>query len=116
MVWPESYRTTAFDSVASNYSAAADAIGAMLFPGIRTWEAIWARNPMLALYSGDGLHPTPLGTYAIAVLMVHQITGRRAVGLPASVHTSSVDFSTSEATARLVQEAAEEAALAYGRR
>lgn len=115
MVWPESYRVTAFDSVAGNYTAAADAIDAMLFPGIRTWEAIWTRNPSLALYSSDGLHPTPLGTYAIAVLMVHQITGRRAVGLPASVNTGLINFSTNEATARLVQEAAEEAARYYGR-
>lgn len=115
MVWPEITRPTAFDSVADNYTAAADSIDAMLFPGIRAWQAVWARDPSIALYSGDGLHPTPLGSYTIAVMMVHQITGRRAVGLPSSVETAGVSFSVAPGIARLVQEAAEEAAGAFGR-
>lgn len=117
MVWPEITRPTAFDSVANNYTAAAEATDAMLFPGIRAWQAVWARDPSLALYSSDGLHPTPLGSYVIAVMMVHQITGRRAVGLPASfVSSDGFRFSTTPEIARLVQEAAEEAARDFGLR
>jgi hypothetical protein len=115
MVWPESVRETAYDSVAWNYTAAADSIDAMLFPGIRTWQAAWRRVSNLEFYSKDGLHPTPLGTYAIAVLMVHQITGRRAVGLPDSFQTDEIIFSTAPGVARTVQEAAEEAAAESGR-
>lgn len=116
MVWPDITRQTAYDSVASNYTAAAAAIDAMLFPGVRTWQAIWARDPSLELYGRDGFHPSPLGTYAIAVLMVHQITGESVIGLPASLQTAAgVSFSTSTATALLVQQAAEEAARDHGR-
>lgn len=115
MVWPESVRQTAFDSVANNYTAAADTVDAMLFPGIRTWQAAWNRVPSMELYGKDGFHPSPLGTYAIAVLMVHQITGKRAVGLPYVFQTDEIVFSTSAGVARNIQEAAEEAAAAYGR-
>lgn len=115
MVWPESVRQTAYDSVAWNYTAAADSIDAVLFPGIRTWQAAWRRVPSMELYGKDGFHPSPLGTYAIAVLMVHQITGRRAVGLPYEFQTDEIIFSTAPGLARNIQEAAEEAAAAYGR-
>jgi hypothetical protein len=116
MVWPEISRPMAFDSVADNYTAAAETIDAMLFPGIRAWQAVWAVDPTIALYSSDGLHPTPLGTYTVAVMMVHQITGRRAVGLPEAVETGAISFHTSPGIARIVQEAAEQAARGFGRR
>jgi hypothetical protein len=115
MVWPDMTRQTAYDSVASNYTAAAESIDAMLFPGIRVWEAVWARDPTIALYGSDGFHPGPLGTYVVALCMVGQITGKPIIGMPASFNIGAENFTIAPGIARLVQEAAAAAVRDFGR-
>lgn len=72
MVWPESFRTEAFDAVRDSYAAAAEAVDGPFIPAGESWRAAWARDADLQLYGFDGFHPSPLGTLA-AALTVHMV-------------------------------------------
>ena len=85
MPWPESYRMSAFDSVSMSYRLAAEVTGAALVPGGEAWQAAWRRDPTLALYGGDGFHPSRLGTYVVAVAAWSRWTGRPPSAAPAAL-------------------------------
>lgn len=119
MVWPEATRPLAYDSVADNYTAAATAVHGVLYPGIRAWQAAWQRDAGLEFYSPDGLHPTQLGSYVVALMIAGQITGHSIVGLPASFTVggdSGYEFQLTTDVVQTVQQAAAEAFEDFGRR
>lgn len=103
MVWPSTERSFDFDRVSESYRLASEAVAGQLYPAGDAWRAAWRRNPALALYGGDGLHPSSLGTYAAALTIVAVIYNRSPVGLPT--------LGVPAATATLLQEAAAEAIL-----
>jgi hypothetical protein len=109
MVWPESDRRDAFDAVSRSYARAAEDVNGMLFPVGEAWRAAWRRDPAVPLYGPDGFHPTPTATYLAALVIYQQISGRSPVGLPAFTQMPA-------ARALLLQEAAQEANVQFGRR
>jgi len=114
-VWPTIDRQADFDSAAESYRLAAQDVGGMLFPGGETWRAAWRRNPLLQLYSADGLHPSALGSYAVAVTMFGLLYDRSTVGLPSSIQVgNSSVYAFDGATARTIQDAADEANHRFG--
>lgn len=116
-VWPTADRAQDFDRATESYQLAADDIGAAMFPGGEVWRAAWRRNPQLQLYSPDGLHPSGLGTYAVALSIVGILYDRSAIGLPATFTFSDGQLaSTDTATARILQESADEANAKFGRK
>jgi hypothetical protein len=109
MVWPSTARSGDFDRVSESYAIAAGDVGGVLLPAGDAWRAAWRRDPGLALYGGDGFHPTPLGSYLAALVICQQLTGRSPVGLPATLKSPSNAFPTIVLTAEratLLQEAA----------
>src|SRR5688572_5029979 len=62
------------------------------------WRAAWKREPALALYSPDGLHPSRAGTYLAALVIVSRTLGITPIGLPAE--------GVEPGTAKLLQEVA----------
>lgn len=119
MVWPDRSRPEDFDGVRTTYTVAADSLHGMLFPAGEAWRAVWRLDPSVELYSSDNLHPTELGTYVVALVMVGQLTGRPIVGLPATFTVggeSGYQVRIPNGVARLVQEGAAEAVLAFGRK
>lgn len=108
MVWPESSRPAARDSVRTSYTNAAVAVDGILAPAGEAWRAAWRRNPTLALYSGDGFHPARMGSYLAALTLFEQLYGRSPIGVAAP----GIDA----AVATLLQESAAEADAQYGRR
>jgi hypothetical protein len=88
--------------VSASYAAAARDVGAILLPAGDAWREAWTRDPNLALYSDDGLHPSAEGSYLAALVIYQRLTGRTPVGLPSKVGRVSID----PAHARLLQEAA----------
>ena len=101
MVWPSTERNFDFDRVSESYRLAAEAIGGQLYPAGDAWRAAWRRNPGLALYGGDGFHPSSLGTYTAALTIVAVVFNRSPVGLPT--------LGIPAATAQILQESALEA-------
>ena len=111
MVWPDVTRRSAFDSVSASHTAAADAVNGLLFPAGDAWVGAWERKPELALYGGDGFHPSPLGSYLAALTIYAVLCDRSPAALPArpSGLNGALLRSVSNADLRIVQDAALEA-------
>jgi hypothetical protein len=80
MVWPSRERFGDFDGVRASYTNAAKDVNGLLLPAGDAWRAAWRRDAHLALYGADNFHPSPLGSYLAALVIVHRLTG----GLPSS--------------------------------
>jgi hypothetical protein len=107
MVWPSIDRSGDFGGVFTSYLMAAKNTGSRFFPSGESWRVAWETDPDLALYGGDGFHPSRLGTYAAALVMFEQLTGCSPVGLPASLVTKrGVPYEIDPETALKPQEAA----------
>lgn len=83
MVWPSLDRKQDFDGVSRSYTNAANDVGGLLFPAGDAWRAAWKRDPALALYGPDNFHPSAMGTYLAALVIVEKVFGVPPVGLPA---------------------------------
>ena len=116
MVWPSVDRRGDFDGVRDSYRQAAADVGGIFLPAGEAWRIAWAKDPRLDLYSSDGLHPAPAGSYLAALVLVAGLTGRSPVGLPAAVTLpSGRKIEIPEARARLLKESAAEAIERFGR-
>jgi len=114
-VWPTSNRLVDFDRATESYQLAAADVGGMMIPSGEVWRAAWRRNPNLAFYSSDGLHPSALGSYAMALSLFGILYDRSVVGLPSSLRLlDGSNLSVDAATARLIQESADEANRQFG--
>ena len=108
MVWPEFNRPAARDSVRMSYANAAAAVDGILVPAGEAWRAAWRRDPDLELYSSDGFHPAPMGSYLAALSLFEQLYGRSPIG----VSGAGMD----PGKIALLQESAAEADAEFGRR
>jgi hypothetical protein len=114
-VWPTSDRLVDFDRATESYRLAAADVGGMMIPSGEVWRAAWKRDPSLAFYSADGLHPSTLGSYAMALSVFGILYDRSVVGLPSTLRlTDGSELRVDPATALLVQQAADEANHQFG--
>ncbi|MEP6491089.1 MAG: SGNH/GDSL hydrolase family protein [bacterium] len=109
MVWPSSDRVSFFDDVRLSYQSAAQAVNGVFLPAGVAWQKAWGADPTLSFYSSDGFHPTPLGTYAAALVIYERLTGRDARRLPARAVAGNSVLNVPEATIRSLQVAAHDA-------
>ncbi len=116
MVWPSTRRPQDFEGVVQSYAGAAKAVGGLVCPAGDAWRIARKKDPELALYSPDGLHPTPAGTYLAALGFFGLLYGASPVGLPAKLDLpGGASITLAPGQARVLQEAAEEAAKKWGR-
>lgn len=108
MPWPDATRMSAFDSVSMSYRQAASAIGAAVIPGGEAWQAAWRRDPTLALYGSDGFHPSPLGTWVVAVATWSRLTGRPPAGAPRAIAWRNTSLVVPQAQAATIRAAVAE--------
>ena len=113
-VWPESYRAAALPEVISSYANAAEAARAELYAAGVAWQSAWKRNPALPLYGPDGFHPSTLGTYLAALVVVAGLTGQQPPAVTFAVHRPGFDLTVSAARAKLRRSAAADALAAAG--
>lgn len=85
MVWPDTTRRQYFPQVRQAYARAAKAVDGMFIPAGVAWQDLLKKDPELVLYSQDGLHPTPEGTYVAALVIVAKLTGKDPATFPAKV-------------------------------
>lgn len=81
-VWPDDSRPTAFDSVATSYRLAAEAVDGMLFPVGTAWQVVWQQDATVDLYGPDGFHPSTAATYLAALVMYAVLFDRSPAQLP----------------------------------
>lgn len=109
-VWPSEARRADFDRAIESYELAAQDVSGLLFPVAAAWLAAWRREPTLALYSPDGLHPSVAGSYLAALVMYGALYDRSPVGLPAQVRLASgAQLGVPPEVAAVLQAAAAEA-------
>ena len=108
-VWPENYRRSVLPVVIASYRNAASASGALLLPAGQAWSSAWRRNAKLKLYGPDAFHPSAMGTYLAALVVLGGLTEATPVGLPRTLRTTSVRLALSAKTAKTLQLAAAEA-------
>jgi len=114
MVWPAQANFSNFDGVRTSYRNAAIEVGGMFIPAGEAWRTAWAADSTLALYGSDGLHPSPLGTYVLALVHFEMIYGRPATDLPDVGRVNGQPLNVPEATLALLQQAAHETVVAWG--
>ena len=108
-VWPETERSYALPAVIRSYRDAAKAAHAELYPAGRAWQAAWRRNPRLPLYGADGFHPSQLGTYLTALVVLSGLTHEPPINRPFRINRPGFRLSVSAARAKLLRDAAAEA-------
>jgi hypothetical protein len=113
MVWPDATNQAAFDAVRISYQEAAQAVDGLFLPGGEAWRAAWALYPMLQLYSSDGFHPSELGTYLTALVVLEGITGRDVQSLPPFAIAAGHQLDTPPGVVRLMQRAAHETVVRF---
>ncbi len=106
-VWPSESRSFDLDASIESYRLAAEAIGAVLFPVGLAWKTAWQEDAALPLYSDDRFHPSPLGSYAAAVVMWAALLDRTPVGLPSRITIGGTPFEVPADQAAVVQRAAQ---------
>jgi hypothetical protein len=108
-VWPESERSYALPAVIRSYAKAAKAARAELYPAGLAWQAAWRRNPRLPLYGADGFHPSQLGTYLTALVVLGGLTHEPPINRPFRINRSGLRLNVSAARGKLLHDAATEA-------
>ncbi|HEY0512070.1 MAG TPA: SGNH/GDSL hydrolase family protein [Thermoanaerobaculia bacterium] len=117
MVWPGADRLGYFDEVRDSYILAAEDVDGMLLPAGEAWRAVWRRDPKVALFRRDGVHPSPTGSFTVALSIFGMLCGRSPVGLPGRLRLRHGAFAqVAPGLAPLLQDAAAEANERFGRR
>ena len=106
MVWPFASRPQDFDRVRETYALAATDVNGLFLPAGEAWRAAWREDAAIQLYLPDGLHPTPAGSYAAALVIYAGITGTSPVGLPAALDVRGTRLTIPAAEAEILQRAA----------
>lgn len=100
------------------YSRAAVEGHALVAPAGEAWRLAYASIPGCRLHLDDGSHPNAYGTYLSACVLFRTLAGRTALGLPGTLTDNSggrrrLLCRLSPERARLLQQCAEKAALAF---
>ena len=109
MVWPARSRFFDFPGVLDSYRTAAERVDGVFFPAGEAWRAAWETDPDLAFYGPDGFHPTLLGSYLAAVVMMEKLTGHDPRELPPMIQRAGGNVPLEPEVATLIHEAAAEA-------
>ena len=91
------------------YYDAAKKVGAEVAPVGPAWARALKDLPKLELYTVDGIHPTPAGTYLAACVFYATLLNKSPVGLPRKISEkpgNQVLVDLDEKTARTLQEIA----------
>lgn len=113
MVWPAASDPRSFGAIADTYRLAARDVGGILLPAGEAWRLVQKQAPEIALYGPDGFHPSPVGSYLAALVVVAELYGISPIGLDPPVPTgSAVALRLPPGQARILQEAAASAIAA----
>jgi hypothetical protein len=109
MSWPARARLGDLEKVHESAQMAAVTASAKLAPAGDAWQLANQSDPSLDFYGPDNYHPSPLGTFLAALVIVEQVTGLDVRALPsASLAINGLPPLSSE-TMQLLQRSAHEA-------
>ena len=107
-VWPALENRATFARAIESYRLASESVDGLYLPVAAAWQRVLDIDAKVPLYSADGLHPAPLGTYLAALVIYERIIGKdaRLLGTRAVVNGVQVDVDV--ATVRMLQRIAHE--------
>lgn len=115
-IWPSANRMQDFKGVSESYRQAAEDVDGLVFPVGEAWLGAWKANPSIGLYSADGFHPSPAGSYLAGLVIYQQLYNRSPVGLPSKLRLGSgARIEIPADLAVVLQHAAEEANKLFAR-
>lgn len=107
LTWSRQSRPETQAALTEAYAGVARELGAELAPVGTAWHSALRENPRLALYSEDGSHPGPAGSYLAACVFYSVFYGKSPEGL--SRRLFSTQFGTAREGARIEAAALSEA-------
>jgi len=80
--WPSEQRSFDFARVSESYRLAAAEVDGIFLPAGDAWLRTWELDPSVPLYAEDRFHPSVVGTYAAAVVIVARLFAVDPLSLP----------------------------------
>ncbi|MBX2815313.1 MAG: hypothetical protein KTR24_04935 [Saprospiraceae bacterium] len=120
MTWAREWNPLMINKIRTGYEQVANEAGADIVPVGLVWQRARELRPDLPLYSPDGSHPSPLGTYLTACAFYSVMSGKTPVGVPGVLRTRGADGETillnivGGGEARFCQQVVEEVLTRYG--
>lgn len=84
-VWPHALRRGDAPNVLVSYGNAARAVEGRLAPAGAAWDSVLASGDQVPLYSSDGLHASPYGSWLAAVVIYATVRGIDPATLPSTL-------------------------------
>jgi len=109
MAWPYAGPLEWFDDIRISFQQSAAGVSGVFLPAGEAWRSALRADPTIALYGGDGFHPSPTGTFLAALEIYERITGRDVRTIPPKAFANGQPLALSEATVRMLQAAAHDA-------
>ena len=113
MVWPAGASAQGTDAVRQSYQLAAQSVGGLFLPAGVALRLALQGDGTLPLLGSDDFHPSPLGTYLVAITMYEKLTGKDARDLPDRAWANGTALDVPAPTVQLLQEAAHQANTQY---
>ena len=113
MTWPPAGEPELFDATRVSFQEATRAVGGVFIPAGEAWRIALAADPRLGLYGPDGFHPSTVGTWLTAFVIVERLTGRDARALPDVIPAISGMAPPPAESLRLLQRSAHAANQRY---
>jgi hypothetical protein len=91
MTWARKATPEKQSAYTDNYRKAAGENGAEVAPVGEAWRAVREARPDIELFSEDGSHPSPAGSYLAACSLYVAVTGSSPLGLPSKLEVKDGD-------------------------
>ena len=109
-VWPAQENRAPSARAIESYRLASESVDGLYLPVGAAWQRALDADATIPLYSADGLHPSPLGTWLAALVLYERIVGKDARLLGPHVVVNGAPVDVDVATVRLLQRIAHEVA------
>lgn len=91
VTWARQNNPLIQDSITKSYENLGSETKVKTIPVGPIWEEARKKKPELELFDPDGSHPSPIGTYLIASVFYHAITGSPTKPIPERIKTVDKD-------------------------
>lgn len=82
MTWAREYKPSMQDTITTGYEKLGNDTKTKVIPVGKIWMQVHTNKPELMLYDNDGSHPSPIGTYLIALCFYKYIIGLPTAEIP----------------------------------
>ncbi len=114
MPWPHIDEPHLFNAVRQSALIASQSVtGGVFLPVGEAWRTVRETYPDIQIYSGDGYHPGPIGTYLAALVIYERITGKDSQLLPPRAVVAGVTMTVNEETVRRLQKIAHQTIVRF---